>query len=363
MGEMIYPDEESLKFYDRSGKFIGEKLPMFEGQLMGHTLSFPLLCVINLAVLRLSLDRWVAQQPMKTRASFRRRAEVIFDNALVNGDDILFKGSLELINIFKQTSSEVGFKVSQGKNYISSDTCMINSQLFSRRSGVMRRFGYLNLRLVKGSNIKSSLRTGDRPVTPTQIGKDLGQMVRLCPWSLCAVPTAFKRWQKETNSFRWFTPNWYLPVSLGGYGFPIEFAPSTLRVTRAQRIVAAMFVNDSALTLFRTTGFSLESTLRSKAMLNPLRVSGEYVPNSHEVIIYDDDFRDPWLERVAYATRAMRAERQSRGLDLECLVRVVRLRRDFRLKPMSAEGLLRHWTDLLIAVRPPPCPPLLALRV
>jgi hypothetical protein len=208
------------------------------------------------------------------RIDRHKRAKLIYKYALVNGDDILFKGPSSLIKIFKDVSSQVGFKVSQGKNYISPDTCLINSQLYIRKGGKMTREGYLNLRLIKGNNIKARVAGGEKSVTPEQIGGELSKMARLCTWSRSAIPTAFKRWAKDWKGC-YFTPNWYLPVHLGGYGLDINIAPVDWKVTRAQREIAARFVADPTLALYRMKGGNLLTKNYFGALLNPVMIPGD----------------------------------------------------------------------------------------
>jgi hypothetical protein len=81
-----YPTQKgSKRIYDR---FTDVK----DGQLMGHPLSFPLLCAINLAVYLLSIDKWIeaADTPQeRSRRTFLSSA--LKQCVLVNGDDMLFK--------------------------------------------------------------------------------------------------------------------------------------------------------------------------------------------------------------------------------------------------------------------------------
>jgi hypothetical protein len=346
-GRMVYPDEKTLKFTDRQGKFIGEKLPMFEGQLMGHTLSFPMLCVINLSVLKESISVWIRSAvSLDEKISRGRRGSIIFDNALVNGDDILFKGDRDLIEIFKQVASSVGFKTSQGKNYISPDTCLINSQVYLRRDGKMVRQGYLNLRLIKGNNIKARKAAGEKPVTPEMIGKDLSKMAKICPWTACSIPAAFRRWDKDWKN-SWFVPNWYLPVHLGGYGVDLRFAPKDWQVTRAQRSIAARFVSDPQMALYRREG-SMQIVKLSAALMKYVMIPGDYVPQEFELI-------DEWLGRFAYASRAKDGVHHQSDADV---ITSRFFRKHSRLTPMSAEGLIRYWYAQVFTTGAPTCPPI-----
>jgi len=273
----------------------------------------------------------------------------MWDNVLVNGDDMPFKCDKSFYPIFLQTALEAGFKISAGKNYLSPDCCLINSQAYRRVGGRMTRFGYLNQSLITGVDVKS----GESSATPDMIGREISEMVRLCPWAACSIPATMARWNKDSHG-RFFRPNWYLPVHLGGYGVDIKYSPSAWSVTKTQREVAARFVADPSLSLYRTIGRRdnpfrkfLAATLKFRLDNNP-RPLRDYETESGS---------DPWLERLAYANRA--TGRQDH--DISVLAR--RLGRQFRLKPMSFEGLARYWSARLVAVPGPVCPPMGRIRL
>jgi len=82
------------------------------GQLMGSLLSFPLLCFLN--------DYIVSYSGFK-KYSY-----------LINGDDVVAKGTDEQINTWRAQAPQVGLSLSLGKNFIDPDFCTVNSQLFYR---------------------------------------------------------------------------------------------------------------------------------------------------------------------------------------------------------------------------------------
>jgi len=341
-----------------------------EGQLMGHPLSFPLLCAINKAVYLTAVGRWVNKRPKERMA----RGEILAHNVLVNGDDILFKSDDEFFKIFIEVAAGAGFKASQGKNYLSPDCCMINSQVYRRVGGKMKRFGYLNLRLVKGTGLKN----GESGAVPTQIGKDLGQMGLLTPWTTCSFPAAFSRWNQDWFGKTYY-PNWYLPVHLGGFGVPGRLAPAAMKITRSQRLMAARFVNDPAMALYRRAGLSLPVAKYAQALAKYRMKPSGYIPESGEV----EADEDPWLARIAFADRASMGsvveiiERQPKsktsktqtvkvcqnGKKYSDAVFVNRFKPEYRLKPMSKEMLIRYWDAKVYAFGLPACPPLNRISV
>jgi hypothetical protein len=280
------------------------------------------------------------------------RGRRIFDHALVNGDDILFKGDHHLIEVFKRTSRLVGFQTSQGKNYVSPDTCLINSQVYLRRGGRMCRQGYLNLRLVKGNNVKARVAGGENPVTPEMIGKDLSKMARICPWTAAAIPAAFHRWDKDWSG-SWFRPNWFIPVHLGGYGVDITHAPETLEITRSQRSMAARFVADPRLALYRKTGGQALAKVKA-VQLKPVFVNVPTVLQKHEMV-------DEWTGRLAYYSRAKFGTEHLQYDVMSSIAR--RFRKHDRLAPMSALGLVRNWYVQLALPGMPTCPPIAPVRL
>jgi len=330
----------------------GEIIDGIEGQLMGHPLSFPSLCVINLAVYHHSINRWCYDAALTgPKSELRRRRRLawkMWKNVLVNGDDLLFKCDASFYPFFLETAAMAGFKISIGKNYLSRDCGMINSQLFKRSNGRMKRCGYFNQQLMRAFSIKE----GSSLATPEQIARSLSEMVSRCPWTACSIPKTMERWHSDwTGPFR---PNWYLPVNLGGYGMDRALMPETCRFTRSQRIMAARFVHDPRLSLYRLPGMDIPTAKLAHALANWRMITGDYVPRESE----SEDVSDQWLARLAYASRAHQGSKP-----ISDKVFVSKFARQYRLKPMSLEGIERYWNARLFAFDLPPCPPLGDLRL
>lgn len=301
------------------------------GQLMGHPLSFPLLCVINLAVYRFAVKRYCREfAPEKKRQLLR--------DVLVNGDDILFKCDHNLYRIWTESVHQVGLIISPGKNYLSRDFCTINSRLYERLrgSGVLRRRGYINLKLVKGF----SLKTGESAATPDQLGKDVSDMIRFCPKALGTVPAVFSRF-----SYPGWSPNWFLPVHLGGYGVDPAWAPDDLRVTREQRVMALVFY-DQKLTLFRRDG----ATAPHVRFLQTLGPSFEWVES------FDSPTENDWTGRLAEIASAAQGSLFVGQKDpvVRAAVRLVRSR---SFHPLSLAEVIKRWNRVLRPFEAAPVPP------
>lgn len=82
------------------------------GQLMGSLLSFPILCVANAACIGIIKKQSLGKI-----------------EALINGDDIVFRESQRKIQAWKRLTKSIGLKPSVGKNYQSAKFFSINSQL------------------------------------------------------------------------------------------------------------------------------------------------------------------------------------------------------------------------------------------
>jgi len=119
------------------------------GQLMGSTLSFPILCIVNL------ICYWMAVEEYTGRSVKIRELPV-----LVNGDDIGFRANPLLYSIWKDKIREAGFTLSLGKNYIHRDYFTINSQLFKhslvKGQNFFKKLGFYNVGLIQ--NVQVDLR-------------------------------------------------------------------------------------------------------------------------------------------------------------------------------------------------------------
>jgi hypothetical protein len=326
----------------------GTEVYSVQGQLMGHPLSFPILCLINLSVYWTAVDRWAELNPMNLLPwDLCKKVRILRYNVLVNGDDILFKCDNDLFRIFNQCASEAGFLASAGKNYLSELCCMINSQVFINLGGKMIRKSYLNQRLVFGTSIKKGGRESEL-CTPVQLAVSVNDMCKRVPWTRCCIPMCFERFSSKT--WRNQGVNWYIPVHLGGYGLDIEFCPNSATITRFQRVLAAMFVHNPSLALSRTTGMDMPSAKYANALAKWRWVSAYAVLDEHE----SEEVKDAWLERIAYAARCHSASQPPNPIQV-----IVRgLRRHTRFSPMSIETLISYWKRRLVASALPPCPPL-----
>jgi len=106
------------------------------GQLMGHPISFPLLCLINLSTF------------MRT-FGYETIREIRAHPSFINGDDILFKGDILSYERWRANSGEVGLVVNEVKTYFHKKYYLINSILGKGGKTVE----YLNTAVAHGVSI------------------------------------------------------------------------------------------------------------------------------------------------------------------------------------------------------------------
>lgn len=352
-GWVVYPD--------------GSKIWGEEGQLMGHPLSFPLLCITNLAVYRTALlqhaDSLVDEGSL-TVPEARDWLALRWDMVIVNGDDILFKCSKQLYERFIAVAKSAGLQISVGKNYLSADMCMINSQVFHRRSDGMKRLGYLNLKFVTGTSVKE----GESFATPVGIARDVQKMVELAPWTAGVVPAVFDRWNTRHYLMRNFVPNWYMPATLGGFGL-VPPDPEKVKYTRLQRKVAALFLSRPELALIASSKLG---ALRID-LLEKLPKFGEYhlVPRGIEgpsmlPHLTDEHLLD-WVGRIKLLERCIDPSRfvdQEREWKSKHLTKYQLQRLGYyRLSPMSRECIEDYRAATVFVSYGIPVPPLGNVRL
>jgi len=89
------------------------------GQLMGSVSSFPILCIVNLAVCSIALER-----------GFGTTYTINQLPLLINGDDCAFPANYNVNEIWKRTGIIAGLSPSLGKCYHTKDFIQINSRRF-----------------------------------------------------------------------------------------------------------------------------------------------------------------------------------------------------------------------------------------
>ena len=112
---------------------------------MGSTLSFPILCIINLCCYWAALEEYLGKQVSLQDLP-----------VLINGDDILFRCNKEFYSLWQDYITEVGFQLSLGKNYTHKSFFTINSIGYYHRvingKDDICEIPYLNVGLLTGQS-------------------------------------------------------------------------------------------------------------------------------------------------------------------------------------------------------------------
>lgn len=215
----------------------GTTVEQVRGQLMGHPLSFVILCIINLST-------------YLRACNIRSRRDHRLKNVIINGDDILFKGYREcgLGLRWREAAEDVGLHVNEMKTYESSRWALINSIFVDMDNGEEIR--YLPLSVSLGHNIKR----GECTKTIGQGAQifDLASRVvndrgrRLCQRLVLKTLT------RLTPRVGDFVPNFFVHKDLGGFGLQ---APEGWKfgISDLQRKVATFFSKNRTFRAVRET--------------------------------------------------------------------------------------------------------------
>jgi len=203
------------------------------GQLMGSPLSFPILCVLNAAVCRMSFwDR----SPKLRKLPLR-----------INGDDCVLRLSAGEKERWYSLTAHVGLEPSPGKCYWAPDFLQMNSELFMLWGETFRHVPFWNIsflrdRSAKGDDVRTYESLGDLARSfvfgrypdeyPGPQGKVLG---RKQLWNLRkkAISTFIGR-QRELLSMCPTYCSWYLPKLYGGLGIPNKISVIKQRTDKRQ---------------------------------------------------------------------------------------------------------------------------------
>jgi hypothetical protein len=219
------------------------------GQLMGSPMSFPILCIINAAASLVAMDEHLHK-------CTRMR---------VNGDDIGFIANESTYATWKYTTQVCGLEFSLGKNYISRDFLIMNSELRRPTDGMIhtekvvgqifdpdtelwyekvvdeekprpwKLEGFLNQSILYGT-VKKGLQAGQKKdLIWTDLESLSHEALRGIPEKQqLRVHRTFIKAQKPVIETVPFGCNLYIPRSLGGAGVVIP-AGRTIAEMQGQR--------------------------------------------------------------------------------------------------------------------------------
>jgi hypothetical protein len=181
------------------------------GQLMGSVLSFMVLCAINIATY------WHSVEP--------EVEDFTHLNVKVNGDDILFRTSIEKYNTWLQTLPKAGLFPSPGKNFFHEKYCTVNSALFSvSKNNTVKYIPFFNVGMLLGqSKVCRTEFTDKYKSKPVHC---LHSKVMHGAYNTARANDRFCYYNKEllakaTLHPAGFNCNYYLPREYGGLGMKV----------------------------------------------------------------------------------------------------------------------------------------------
>jgi hypothetical protein len=291
------------------------------GQLMGSPVSFPLLCLLNAAVTRRELEKaYGVKIPLVDeagRSPFR-----------VNGDDILFCLPPGSYQDWCCSVTRAGLTPSVGKNFISREYAILNSETYSVAEDWDRDYvanvtliPTLKLNLLhsipkiaesSGQTVVSAIRSERNDawkkggsIRDRCLDLIAGYSPEQQDWLMCR----FLRYNKEfLNSLP--PVSWFVAEDKGGLGLPVT---RKVEVSETHRRIAAFLScqDEESIRLSRRRGWLFQPTPRfsqvareeQDLILNQLGLPWERIPRGQKV----DDRLFPFLVK-AYLKE---------GLDLE----------------------------------------------
>jgi len=218
------PDDLRILFHKALTGHLVEGTPQVWGQLMGSIVSFIILCVINMAVIRYCYERSVdLLSGTFDHLNFFGVDEI---PAVVNGDDGLVRASPVFNDLWQESALVAGLVPSIGKVYSHDTYANINSTSYTIVGDKFHLVKYVNMGLLMGltrSGGKEGVvtRKGETNNDTNPFHKSLGarhhDLMKFCPFELrLAAHEAFLR--HNLDSLKQAHVPWYIPEQLGGVG-------------------------------------------------------------------------------------------------------------------------------------------------
>jgi len=219
------------------------------GQLMGSPTSFPVLCVANAA-----LTSYALMQYSHTRSTLPREPR---DWPLAfNGDDVGFKCTQPEYVLWKQVTTAGGLAPSMGKNFTSTEFCVLNSTFFRWDGQEFVPLPYINYGLLFGDEKAKATHALDKrellvessDLRTPGIGSLASDLVKGHGPQLQKqlLKRFLKRWFPHLDAFCPRGTSYYLPTHLGGLGLPVvgEWTGERSRYSRSQLVLASLLDHD-----------------------------------------------------------------------------------------------------------------------
>lgn len=229
-----------------------DSVPQSNGQLMGSVTSFIVLCLINAAICRWTLE---LDQPSRNLSRITLRDAKL----CVNGDDAVMPLTENGFKTWSRIGEFVGLCKSIGKVYFSSRFLNMNSTSFRYRelpwkyvveNGSDRPIHFIETPSINMGLMLGMTRSGmSDPNKDGTIGSRARDLVRSCPRLLFlnhGTNVCYDLVEKVLGNFIHFNKGklqeanlpWFIPEKFGGLGLPCvgRFQPRTLDLRIARKI-------------------------------------------------------------------------------------------------------------------------------
>jgi len=222
--ELNMPEDLGKDFLDALIHHTIDGRPQLWGQLMGSPVSFPILCLVNLAMIRFSYE-----------LSVGKKVSILNCPALVNGDDGLVRAPSSFLGIWKQIAALAGLKPSLGKVYSHPLYANMNSTsyLWDPDTQSFSHIPFVNMGLALGYQRSSA----DHDISDVfdvdvsvdervcSVGARHRELIRSCPaHDRLRVHLLFLKKNRDLLNLLGNIP-WYVPEEYGGVGLEIITDP------------------------------------------------------------------------------------------------------------------------------------------
>lgn len=256
----------------------GRSILQVRGQLMGNPLSFPLLCIINLACY------------MRYR-SIETKTQLMLSPFIINGDDIVFRAKFDEKEAWRDCVRGVGFSLNMLKTYSSKNFACVNSILFETKG--WRIIRYFNQALAKCKRVKSEpirmLSTAS--AIWSWLHRDLPQRVSKRGRRLL-LESLRPRMEKFARGAFW--PNFFLSKEVGGLGLE-NVKQERFKISRDQRKVATCLMQhperswllEKVGSATRSSKVAMHTFLRIRPAVERRTFIGPLIPKDDYLVWYD----------------------------------------------------------------------------
>lgn len=271
------------------------------GQLMGSPISFPVLCLVNLAATLLAYEHRLGQAIHPSQLP-----------VLINGDDVGFYADQKLYGMWKRCTAGAGLKFSLGKNYTHPRYLILNSQVHDMKNFAATHVPHLLSGCLWGMVGKSSDPRDSFDESPLAF--------------LGCVKDLHKDWPDRTEyltqrfvALHWKALNekiprgmsWYAPPHLGGLGLPRKVPVKELMTKQQLRLAKYLWDHRLECPLPR-----LEDLNRPEEVQEAQRLVDDYHRGlgwvtrelDRNTAVKDSDLMGRWASWSAQGIRVLRTD-------------------------------------------------------